>query len=404
MKTPLRSLAAAAYVALLVAGCSSNGSSGSGDSTGTASNSGLPADLVAAAQKEGQLAMATSDNINAADSKIFDAFAKQFNIRVTQRSGNTSELNSRILAERSQGVHSVDVAVLGDTGHTNFLKANAYVPILDDIVIPDFQQDRSDWYAPTIPFLAADKDQKYVTDYLVRVDPNLTRTYYNTDKINKSALDQLTSMQDFATNPKWKGKIVIPDVGDGAADGGLTGLQYTWMFLGADWFNALFKNNTPIVVGPSQSRQIVDGLAQGKWWVCLFCDEISADAAKAHSDGLPVSELNKTLKEGPATDTTGHMAIFEGAPHPNAAKLFINWILTKDGQTAVNKYIDPAVASGAAALRKSAPQGNQPDDLWNDLHNFKLEFATPQDLQKSKDEVQPFIHKLFVQYGLNTSP
>src|SRR5262245_16274282 len=288
--------------------------------------------------------MATSTNINAADSKIFDAFSKEFGIKVTQTSGNTSELNSRILAERSQGIHSVDVAILGDTGHTNFLKANAYVPIIQDIVIPDLQ-DRSDWYTPQLPFLAADTAQKYVTDYLVRIDPNLTRTYYNTDKIPASDLGQLTSMQDFATNPKWKGKIVIPDVGDGAGDGGLTGLQYTWMNLGEEWFKQLFANNTPTVVGPSQSRQITDGLAQGKWWVCLFCDEISADAASAQSDGLPVSELNKTLKEGPATDTTGHMAVFDGAPHPNAAKLFLNWILTKDGQKVINEQIDPKVAS-----------------------------------------------------------
>ena len=402
MKTSVRSLVAVVCAALLVTACSSNGGAPSGGSTNAASSSGLPADLIAAAQKEGQLAMATSDNINAADSKIFDAFSKEFGIKVTQTSGNTSELNSRILAERSQGIHSVDVAILGDTGHTNFLKAKAYTPILDDSVIPDFK-DRSDWSTPTIPFLAADTDQKYVTDYLVRVDPNLTRTYYNTDKVPDSDLAQLDSMQDFATNPKWKGKIVIPDVGDGAGDGGLTGLQYTWMNLGATWFNALFANNTPVVVGPSQTRQIVDGLSQGKWWVCLFCDEISADAATAQKDGLPISELNKTLKEGPATDTTGHMAVFDGAPHPNAAKLFINWMLTKEGQTAVNKYIDPTVASGAAALRKSAPKGSQPDDLWNDLQNFKLEFATPQDLQKAKDEVQPFVHQLFVQYGVNTS-
>jgi iron(III) transport system substrate-binding protein len=394
-------LAAAAGLVLLAAGCGNSSDDTSASATDPAS-SGLPADLIAAAQKEGTLALATSTNIKAADSKIFDVFTKTFNIKVTQVSGNTAELNSKILAERAQGVHSVDMAILGDTGHTNFLQAKAYVPVLDDIVITDFK-DRTDWYTPTIPFLAADKDQKYVTDYLVRVDPNLTRIYYNTAKVPDSDLAQLSSMQDFATNPKWKGKIVIPDVGDGAGDGGLTGLQYAWMKLGPDWFKQLFANNTPVVVGPSQSRQVTDGLAQGKWWVCLFCDEISADAATAQTDGLPVSELNKTLKEGPATDTTGHMAVFDGAPHPNAAKLFLNWILTKEGQKAVNEQIDPKVASGAAALRKSAPKGNQPDDLWNDLHNFTLEFATPADLQKAKDEVQPFVHQLFVQYGLNTS-
>ena len=399
LHTRMSAVAVAAGLVLAMAGCGG----GNDEAAATDPNaSGLPADLISAAQKDGTLALATSTNINAADSKIFDVFSKTFNIKVTQVSGNTAELNSKILAERAQGVHSVDMAILGDTGHTNFLKAKAYVPVLDDIVISDLK-DRSDWYTPEIPFLAADTDQKYVTDYLVRVDPNLTRIYYNTQKIPSADLDQLTTMQDFATNPKWKGRIVIPDVGDGAGDGGLTGLQYTWMRLGPDWFKQLFANNTPIVVGPSQSRQITDGLAQGKWWVCLFCDEISADAATAQKDGLPVAQLTKTLKEGPATDTTGHMAVFEGAPHANAAKLFLNWILTKQGQKVVNEQIDPAVASGAAALRKSAPQGNQPDDLWNDLKNFKLEFATPADLQKAKDEVQPFVHQLFVQYGLNTS-
>jgi ABC-type Fe3+ transport system substrate-binding protein len=154
------------------------------------------------------------------------------------------------------------------------------------------------------------------------------------------------------------------------------------------------------VVGPNQSRQIVDGLARGQWEVCIFCDLITSNAASAQQDGLPVAQLNKTLKEGPAVDTTGHFAVFDQAPHPNAAKLFVNWILTKEGQTKVNELLDPAAASGSLAMRKDVPQGNQPDDLWNDVHNFKLEFLSAEEHNQAQDEVKAYIPKLLRELGI----
>jgi ABC-type Fe3+ transport system substrate-binding protein len=48
--------------------------------------------------------------------------------------------------------------------------------------------------------------------------------------------------------------------------------------------------------------------------------------------GLPVSPL-PTPKEGVyATGGYGHLTIMKNPPHPNAAKVFVNWLLSKDGQ------------------------------------------------------------------------
>ena len=45
------------------------------------------------------------------------------------------------------------------------------------------------------------------------------------------------------------------------------------------------------------------------------------------------------------------------APHPNAAKLFANWWLTKEGQTAHNTLSD---GEPPASLRDDVPPGKSP--------------------------------------------
>ena len=48
------------------------------------------------------------------------------------------------------------------------------------------------------------------------------------------------------------------------------------------------------------------------------------------------------------------LGVFDRAPHPNAAKLFVNWWLTKEGQTA---YHELASSSPPPSLRDDVPPG-----------------------------------------------
>jgi ABC-type Fe3+ transport system substrate-binding protein len=46
-------------------------------------------------------------------------------------------------------------------------------------------------------------------------------------------------------------------------------------------------------------------------------------------------------KEGAqVTSGGGSMSFIKGAPNPNAAKVFVNWFLSRKGQTALQKYVD----------------------------------------------------------------
>jgi ABC-type Fe3+ transport system substrate-binding protein len=55
-----------------------------------------------------------------------------------------------------------------------------------------------------------------------------------------------------------------------------------------------------------------------------------------------VDELDRVdWKEGtPVSPGGGSISLIRGAPHPNAAKVFINWFLSRKGQIALQSYED----------------------------------------------------------------
>jgi ABC-type Fe3+ transport system substrate-binding protein len=88
-----------------------------------------------------------------------------------------------------------------------------------------------------------------------------------------------------------------------------------------------------------------------------------------------------TLKEGYYAGTgSGNLAMLRNAPHPNAAKVFVNWLLSKEGQTAVTK------ALGQPTRRFDV------DTTWTKDHGHPAakEFLTPEkfdELENGSEEV-----------------
>jgi ABC-type glycerol-3-phosphate transport system substrate-binding protein len=105
-------------------------------------------------------------------------------------------------------------------------------------------------------------------------------------------------------------------------------------------------------------RQSIDWLATGKASLCFFCSDVD----KAKVQGLPVEELG-TFKEGAALTTQyGTLALFNRAPHANAAKVFINWFLSRDGQIALQKSLASTSAEQADSLRTDIPKNDVAPD------------------------------------------
>jgi len=106
-------------------------------------------------------------------------------------------------------------------------------------------------------------------------------------------------------------------------------------------------------------RQQTDWIASGKVPIAITAKATEVDEAK--KQGLPVDVMDPhtIAKEGVAMEAGGTMmALLNKAPHPNAAKVMINWFLSREGQSAVQKGepTDP----GPNSLREDIPKDEFP--------------------------------------------
>ena len=72
--------------------------------------------------------------------------------------------------------------------------------------------------------------------------------------------------------------------------------------------------------------------------------------------GLPVGQIFR-LKKG------GTLSLLQNAPHPNAAKVFVNWLLSRDGQMHVQKGRKGRPCTGSNSLRIDIPKNELPEEV-----------------------------------------
>ncbi len=103
--------------------------------------------------------------------------------------------------------------------------------------------------------------------------------------------------------------------------------------LGPEFVRRLFGETGMIL--SRDRRQVVDWLARGKFPVAFQTQGIR----DAKEQGLPVDVFSSgAFKEGAQVDPrTGAVSLVNRAPHSNAAKLLINWILSREGQIAFQR-------------------------------------------------------------------
>jgi iron(III) transport system substrate-binding protein len=400
-------LCAVAVLGLTAAGCGSSDNAGGSGAAATDAMC-VPAPtaaltpafrktwdaLVASAKAEGKLQIVAGTNVEAAEKGIWQCFGKAYGIDVVVSSGSSSQVNSRILAERTQSRYTVDVAMLGGSGTSTFLKAKAFTPLKPLIVYPDIL-DRSKWYLDQIPWF--DADNQYVTLYITTILPNVLNLYYNPDKVSKADLDGIQSLNDLL-QPRWKGKLVIGDVADGESD---TESAQGWLKLGQDYYDKLIKDMDVGVVPLGAARQYTDGIVRGQWEIGLFGEFAISDIVAAQKEGLPIETFTRTLSEGPWANVEGQVGIFDHAANPAAAQLFVNWLLSQQGQTVYNALVDTDTRANSQSFRRDVPQGNIKEEDWNRIHaaGFTLTHDPVAFAQARQDAVAHF-KNLFTAQGI----
>jgi ABC-type Fe3+ transport system substrate-binding protein len=277
-----------------------------------------------AAKKEGQVTIYIYRY-----ERLLEAFKKDYpEIKVLTVTGTGNQLGTRIVTERRAEKYIADIFSTGPNSAFNILyKGKALDPLKPMFLLPEVL-DETKWYGGRHNFL--DPEGKHIFGYLA--NPSSAQLYYNSKLLNEK---EIKSHWDLL-NPKWKGKIV-------SLDPRLTGLGQTMQFLyyhpdlGPEFIKKFFGGMD--VTYAREFRQMTDWLGQNKFAICVGCK----DAERAKNQGLPVAGFDNSLwKEGGAFSSGGgSLSLLKNAPHPNAAKVFINWMLSRKGQMAMQKLADP---------------------------------------------------------------
>ncbi len=275
---------------------------------------------IAAAKKEGKL-IYTGRSV----APFFQEFQKRYpeikTIRMLTQGGRAT--GQRLMAERRAGLYAADVLFLGGTSGTQLARAGVLDPIKSILILPEVL-DRSKWWKGKHHYV----DNGYVLAFAAIPRPFIG---YNTKLVEP---DKIRSYWDFI-NPEWKGKIVSRDARTGA--GGALRFVYYNPELGPTFIRRLVSETDLTFSG--DGRQITDWLGSGKFAIAMFVTARRSGLDKAKAQGLPVNWFPpRHFKEGiPFSGGGNHVALVNRAPHPNAARLFINWFLSREGQSITQK-------------------------------------------------------------------
>jgi iron(III) transport system substrate-binding protein len=123
-------------------------------------------------------------------------------------------------------------------------------------------------------------------------------------------------------DPKWKGKIVIQRPWSGGTGSGW--FRAAYRSLGLDYMKVLADQ----VVLVANVNDSADAVIRGQYPIAVAASP--ERARRVIQEGAPVRYIYP--KEGGHLSVNG-MEMIANAPHPNAAKLFLHWFYTKEGQS-----------------------------------------------------------------------
>jgi iron(III) transport system substrate-binding protein len=194
--------------------------------------------------------------------------------------------------------------------------------------------------------------------------------------------EDITSWRELL-DPKYRGRISAYD--PTVAGQGFAPAAYLLRMLGEDYVRAIYHDQQPGLT--RDYRQIADWMAHGTHPVSLGVSSRDADALRR--DGFPVQRVRE-LPEAPSTVSAGFglLVLVNRAPNPNAAKLFVNWIATREGAEVFSRA-DGTVSARAdvdSAAWAPADAIPRPDVQYFDSFGWEYTLSefTPEKLERMR--------------------
>jgi iron(III) transport system substrate-binding protein len=303
-------------------------------------------EIEAAAKKEGRLVIYSAPgHANREDQEaIGQRMREKYGIIIEWTTmGGSGDMGQRILVEHRTKRYIADIVMDGIGGSYVDAKPRGYVaPILAPSTL-----EKDIWRLHPATLTLKDRDW-----FFIQLQAH-AGIFVNTKLVSPG--EEPKSYQDLL-DPKWKGKIVYQSPGVGGP--GVSWFRVHYKFLGLDYMGALAKQ----VAVVAAINDVPDGVARGQYAVGIAASP--ARGRQLQQEGAPVKYVH--LKEGDYISVPG-LYLLVNAPHPNAARAFINWFYSKEGQTTHSQH------NLVISLRKDVPQDHLPPaDRYLEGRSYRL--------------------------------
>lgn len=248
-----------------------------------------------------------------------DAFMKRFpGIEVEGVDQRGRESREKVIAEQRGRAYQVDIVISGFSTQNELIQENFVEPY------------RTAFAGDIRPELA------FQGDYLNSRTAGLLSLTVNTNLVTPDI--EPKSWQDIL-DPRWQGKICMDDPrGSGPGNPIMAGLQILY----GDEFLEKLAAQKPFFA--TQAGPLLAGLQRGEY--ALYLSGVTTDIVKQRQSGAPIKYVKP--REGVGISQNAQ-ALIKNAPHPNAAKLWLEWSQSEEGQQELAKQGHGPVRKGVKA-------------------------------------------------------
>jgi ABC-type Fe3+ transport system substrate-binding protein len=268
--------------------------------------------ILAAARGEGRVTVAGFPGLAKAMSA---AFKNDTGIQLDFFGGSSSEQSTRFEAEARAKNMTIDI-LLGGARELALKQEGMLNPIKSQFLLPglaaeNFRGGRHKWM---------DNEQQYLL--------HGSEWVFGWALVNKDVIDpgEIKTWQDLL-KPKFRGKIIAHDPRSPGPGQGAT--NFIYKAHGMDYIKAFFLGQEAKLT--TDNRQVVDEVVRGVKPIAFASIQFHIEAFRKAG----INNLEVILPEDyPGYLTSGFSVLKQakGAPHPNAATVFINWYMSRPGQ------------------------------------------------------------------------
>ena len=282
-----------------------------------ASAQGEWAAVVAAAKKEAKVVVNTfpGDGYKRALKAFTAAYPE---IKLEHTGLHSQDFAPRIVQERQANLFTWDVALIPTSTALQVLRpAGVWDPVRPAILLPEVKDGWDGGFERGFTLV---KDRALCYGFVAVRGGGVT---INTDMVKESEVRGLKDLLD----PRWKGKLLLPDVrvmGDS-----FWPMTAARLSLGDDIIKKLFVDQEPVL--SRDNRQVAEFMVRGRYPIAIGVNPqlLATYQKQGLAKNLKLLHFNEMATQSSSSST---IWLVNRAPHPAAAKVFINWLLTRDAQ------------------------------------------------------------------------